>query len=145
MTLIGSQLALDGWTLRSGGARGADSAFEAGFDINDGAKQIFLPFKGYEGNKSPLYERPPQAAYDLIDSMWTDVQHRTDLVRTMFARNCQQILGPNLDEYSDLVICWTERGKPVGGTGRAIKVAQKFGIPVVNLAVEDFNINLYGF
>lgn len=145
MTTIGEQMANDGWVLRSGGAKGADTAFEAGWNKTKFAnnKQIFLPYKGYNGSKSTFTD-VPKAAYDLIDDLWDDVQDRSFLVRTMFARNCQQILGPNLDQFSDLVICWTIGGKVVGGTGRAIRVAYEFGIPVINLAIDKFDYSLYG-
>lgn len=143
MIELGMQYAERGWILRSGGARGADSAFELGYKDHPHLKEIFLPYQLYEGNKSPLYERPPQEAYDMIDLMWSDVKYRTDHVRTMFARNCQQILGANLDDPSDLVICWTRGGKVVGGTGKSIQIAKMFGIPVINLYNEEFD--LYGF
>lgn len=142
-TELGSELAAQGWTLRSGGAAGMDSAFEQGWDLVGGDKQIFLPWKGYNGNKSLLYP-PPQAAYELIDSMWSDVAYRTPGVRALFARNCQQILGPNLDEPSELVICWTKGGKIIGGTGRALDVAKKFDIQIINLAIEKLHLDLYG-
>jgi hypothetical protein len=146
MIRIGTELANDGWHLRSGGAKGADSAFEKGWTLSNfpNNKQIFLPWKGYNGNSSALIYAP-QSAYDLIDSMWDDVKDRPSDTRDYFARNCQQILGPNLDEPSDLVICWTKGGKVVRGTGRAMQVAMKYDIPIVNLAVEDFNPTLFGF
>lgn len=143
MMFIAQDYAKRGWILRSGGARGADTAFENGYKDHPHLKEIFLPYKLYEGNTSPLYERPPQAAYDLIDRMWPDVKFRSDNVRTMFARNCQQILGANLDDQSDLVICWTRFGKVVGGTGKSIQLANKFGVPVINLYNE--NVGLYDF
>jgi hypothetical protein len=33
-----------------------------------------------------------------------------------------------------VVVCWTEGGLAVGGTATAIKLAERRGIPVVNLA-----------
>lgn len=50
MTDVAKILGQHGWTLRSGGARGADTAFE------DGAKgfkrEIYLPWRGFNGHLS---------------------------------------------------------------------------------------------
>jgi hypothetical protein len=132
MTLIGKGMAERGWILRSGGAVGADSAFEKGCDLANGHKEIFLPFPRYNNHPSSLYNIPP-LAFDLIDATWKSSASRSEYVRAMFARNCQQILGSNLDDYSELVVCWTPSGKIVGGTGKAIQIALNHKIPVVNL------------
>lgn len=42
MDRLGAFLAREGWILRSGGARGADSSFEAGCDSASGRKEIFF-------------------------------------------------------------------------------------------------------
>lgn len=65
-------------------------------------------------------------------------------IRALMARNCQQVLGPNLDDPSKFVLCWTPdgcehastRSRTTGGTGLAISVASEFGIPVFNMANE---------
>ena len=49
MTRIAQGLTKVGGILRSGGARGADTAFEAGAGS---AKEIFLPYPGCQGNPS---------------------------------------------------------------------------------------------
>jgi predicted Rossmann fold nucleotide-binding protein DprA/Smf involved in DNA uptake len=55
MVKLGHYLAGRGWVLRSGGAEGADTAFEKGCDQVHGRKEIFLPWKGYNNNKSPFF------------------------------------------------------------------------------------------
>lgn len=58
------------------------------------------------------------------------------------ARNAMQILGPDLNEPCQFIICWTpdgcsnaqERTNLTGGTGQAIVHASALGIPVFNLA-----------
>ena len=132
MTQIARWLAEESWVLRSGGAVGADIAFEQGCDLANGNKEIFLPQKAYNKHTSILYT-PPKSAYDLIDTLWGDLLHRSQLVRSLFARNCQQILGADLNSPCNLVICWTRDGKDTGGTGKAIEIARKFNIPVTNL------------
>ena len=63
MSQLANWLAEENWILRSGGANGADTAFELGCDIVQGSKEIFLPEQGYNGNTSDFYS-PPQVAYD---------------------------------------------------------------------------------
>lgn len=131
MIKIGFWMAEENWTLRSGGAKGADTAFETGCDKAKGQKEIFLPQKGYNGNDSQFYNIPEEA-YNLANDKW-NLTKRNQLIRNLYARNCQQILGPNLDCSSTLVICWTKNGEAVGGTGKAIQIAGDFKIPVINL------------
>lgn len=61
------------------------------------------------------------------------------------ARNVCQIKGLNINKNSKFVICWTKDGceshltrtRKTGGTGLAISVASKLGIPIYNLKNED--------
>ncbi len=132
MSRIAQWMAEESWTLRSGGALGADVAFELGCDLAGGRKEIFLPRKLYNENLSEFFI-PPESAFKMIDTLWSDLRHRNALVRSLFARNCQQILGPTLNSPSNLVICWTRNGEDVGGTGKAIQIARMSSIPVINL------------
>jgi predicted Rossmann fold nucleotide-binding protein DprA/Smf involved in DNA uptake len=42
LTKVATKLRKEGWVLRSGAAREADSAFEAGADAAHGGKEIYL-------------------------------------------------------------------------------------------------------
>lgn len=139
MKEIAKYLAQHHWTLRSGGADGADLAFELGCDEAGGTKEIFLPWKGFNGSTSQLYN-PTQAAFDLaatIHPAWNRLSYGA---KKLHARNAHQVLGINLDEPAGLVICWTKGGKEVGGTATAIKIAKQNNIRVVNLAIEDMDV-----
>ena len=57
-----------------------------------------------------------------------------DYVRGLMARNAMIVLGPTLREPVDCVLCWTPGGKPTGGTGHALRLADEAGIPILNLA-----------
>ena len=61
MRVIARELATRGWLLRSGGSPGADSAFEQGCDEGHGRKEIFLPWQGFNGSESHLYDTPAEA------------------------------------------------------------------------------------
>ena len=52
LTFIAQQLQKKGYCLRSGGAPCCDTAFENGASI---LKEIFLPWKGFNGSTSDLY------------------------------------------------------------------------------------------
>lgn len=109
------------YILRSGGAQGADSAFEDG--VPQGSrKEIF-----YANDKLPLWT-----------NVFTDMFHPApdklkDYPRKLMNRNAMQILGRDGDTPVEFVVCWTRDGKYAGGTGQAIRIAEYFGIPVFNL------------
>lgn len=141
MISIGSALASAGWVLRSGGADGADAAFERGCDLVSGQKEIFLPWKAFNKSTSPLHIIPDNA-YLLgreIHPAWNNLSMGA---KKLHARNTQQILGKDLNSPTDLVICWTKDGKIVGGTATAIKLATNNSIRVINLAIENINIDI---
>lgn len=135
---IALYLANQGWTLRSGGADGADLAFEYG--AGDGEKEIFLPWKGFNKNPSPLYQIP-EKAFEISAPYHPDWKYLKEPVRKLMARNAQQVLGKNLDTPVEFVICWAPDGctrgenrtKATGGTGQAIAIASSRNIPVFNL------------
>lgn len=128
--LFGSQNIL----LRSGGANGADAAFEKGCIEVNGPKEIFLPFKGFNGNASLLY-KVSKAALKLAESVHPAWHNCDWKARNFHARNCYQILGANLDDPVNFVVCWTFKGNTVGGTATAINLAKRYQIPVFNFAI----------
>src|SRR5690348_5431489 len=79
-----------GYILRSGGADGADTAFEQGAS----SKQIFLPWKGFNGNPSPFY-RIPVIAFDIAANHHPAWLKLKPAVQCLMARNVQQVLGPD--------------------------------------------------
>ncbi len=122
-----------GWLLRSGGADGADLAFETGFIVGNGAMEIYLPWRKFNGNQSLLYTVSDEALEmaSEIHPAWSKCGRGA---RLLHGRNCYQILGRNLNRPSDVVVCWTKGGKLVGGTRTALVLAEKHDIPIINLA-----------
>jgi len=134
MERIGYSLGSRGILLRSGGAHGADLAFETGCDASEtGRKEIFVPWNGFNGIKL-LYPIPDEA-FEMASKLHPAWHRLTLGARKMHARNCMQVLGPNLDTPTGAVICWTKDGKDVGGTRTAIVLARQYNIPVINLAL----------
>ncbi|MEG3641631.1 hypothetical protein [Magnetococcus sp. PR-3] len=153
MTRIAERLGYRGHTLPSGGASGADNAFEQGAIQSSGKMEIFLPYPGFEGRN------PDQRRYFLIDKGNEIFMPALDLafhyhplgermplnVTPYMVRNCFQVLGVDLKSPVDRVICWTRDGaisaeetSPyTGGTGQAIRIAHDQGITISNLQRPD--------
>src|SRR5690606_25414882 len=94
-TRFATLLAKNGIMLRSGGADGLDRAFEEGCDLGGGSKEIFLPWKGFNGNTSELYT-PSEEAYEIAAKYHPRWGSLKEIVRKLMARNSHQILGPDL-------------------------------------------------
>ncbi len=127
MTRIAARLALDGYTLRSGGAVGADQAFEQGATL----KAIFF-----------AHDATP-AAMNVAAALHPAWNRCSPFARRLHGRNAFQVLGAALDSPSDFLICWTADGCihhnartiNTGGTGTAISIASTNGVPVHNLSL----------
>ena len=128
------RLARWGFVLRSGGAPGADAAFEVGSDRAGGSKEIYLPWKGFNGNRSERYVIPREAfaLAEEFHPLGRGLRSKP-AVHKLMARNCQQILGQNLDSPVAFVACWTSGGRLLGGTAQALRIARERGIRVANL------------
>jgi hypothetical protein len=124
MRLLATKLETFGYMLRSGGAVGADSAFESGI-INPLNKEIFYA------------DDATDSAIKYASNFHPAWYKCTDYVRNLHGRNSMILLGKNLDEPVKFVICYTENGKDVGGTGLGIRIAQNQHIPVFNLFFEE--------
>lgn len=143
-----SAMAHMGFTLRSGGAEGADEAFEAGSNMGNGSKEIYLPYKGFRKNESPLYgsSKEARAIAKTFHPKWSNLGNNG---RDFMGRNAYQILGSDLDTPVDFVLCWTPNGKITGGTGQALRHAAALEIPIFNFAthsedeISDFIFALY--
>lgn len=132
-------LAKRGYTLRSGGASGADTAFELGA----GPKDIYLPWRGFNGHRHGIVVgdderlRGISARYHPAWAKLSDPLSETfsDAVCRLHTRNAAQILGHTEPVVlSDFVLCWTPRARAGGGTGQAIRIAKAYGVPVYDLA-----------
>lgn len=139
MTKVGQYLAGLGFVLRSGGANGADSYFEKGCDLASGPKEIYLPWNGFNGNKSLLYP-PSQTCIDIAKKYHPAWEKLSQGAQKLQARNANQILGLDLKTPSSFVICWTKNGAGQGGTGQAIRMANDYKIPVFDMGKYSFEI-----
>lgn len=113
MKQIARHLALNGVTLRSGAAEGADQAFEIGCDSVNGPKEIFLPWKGFSDSTSSLVVYD-QRAFDYVDQFHPGAHNLSQGARKLQARNSHQVLGWNLETPADFIVCYTPKGKRSG-------------------------------
>jgi hypothetical protein len=133
MERFGAELARRGWTLRSGGAIGADSAFEKGAREAGGRCEIYLPWPGYNQHaEARLVEASPEA-YDVMARIHPVFARLPKSSRRLHARNAHQILGADLRSPVEMVVCWTPGARGRGGTGSAIRLARSWEIPVHDL------------
>jgi hypothetical protein len=131
---LAAVLARAGFVLRSGGASGADAAFEAGSDRAGGLKEIYLPWKGFNGSQSERYVVPKEALAlaEEFHPLGRGLRAK-QAVHKFMARNCQQVLGQTLDSPVGFVVCWTAGGQLVGGSAQVLRIAREQGIRVANL------------
>lgn len=119
MVGIGRNFAMRDYTLRSGGARGADSAFEK-FATR---KEIFT---AYDSQFHPAWFTHASRYHP----KWGKL---AQYAKELHARNSAIMLGAALDTPVDFVVCWTADGKASGGTGQALRIAADLGIEIYNL------------
>lgn len=137
MTGIARFLSTESYILRSGGAPGADTAFEAGAGDS---KEIFVPWIGF----APGTVIVPDKRHDELVNKFHPAPHKLSSGGwKLMARNCCQILGEDLQTPVRFVICWTKDGKPSGGTGFAMRLAASRNIPIFNLNGGSSNLRTF--
>lgn len=140
---IGEQLGRLGFTLRSGRAPGADSAFEKGARKARANSEIFIPWRGFpKGSTLASYpaivfdgleNAQKLAAIESVRRYHPAPDRLPNGAFKLMARNYCQMFGPSVNSLaSAFVVCYTSDGQASGGTGQAIRMAQDGNIPVLN-------------
>ena len=127
MTLLARKLDKAGWTLRSGGAQGADQAFEDGASTSK--KEIFYA-------KDATSE-----AMEIARRFHPNWGACAPFAQKLHGRNAFQVLGKDLKTPSRFLVCWTpdacfsheDRSRQTGGTGTAISIADHYNVQIFNL------------
>jgi hypothetical protein len=107
-----------GYILRSGGAMGADTAFEEGSDDKNiiyTANHASLHSMDYASNFHPAWDKC------------------NDYARKLHGRNAMIIMGSDLRSPVSFVICYA-KDENKGGTSLGIRIARANNIPIINLA-----------
>ena len=145
-----------GFALSTGGAHGADKAFEAGALRTDAPVTVHTPWPGYNGYRPG---RDPESDIDVVHPRPGDAVRGQSFLhlarkhhpawdrcrcgaRALFLRNVSILAGALDDDGTVLPVCaviaWnpngSAHGREAGGTGHTLRVAAELGIPVVNLS-----------
>ena len=156
MSDVAQTLGDAGCALSTGGAAGADRAFEAGALRTDAPVTVHTPWPGYNGYRPG---RDPESDIDVIHPKAGDTIRGSSFLhlarkhhpawdrcrrgaRALFLRNVSILAGALDDDGTVLavraVIAWTPNGgahgREAGGTGHTLRIAAELGIPVVNLS-----------
>ena len=129
-------LSRKGYTLRSGGADGADLAFEIGVNSVNGMKEIYLPWKGFNNSNSTLVVKEGEA-YEIAEKFHPYWHNLKPGARKLQARNSHQVLGYDLKTPSNFVLCYTPKGSRKGGTGQALRIADEYGIEIFDFGLYE--------
>ncbi len=157
MAVIARRLAALGWTVRHGGARGADQAFHRGALDAGGDIELYLPWPDYERDRLAelaaaaddpdglilTQDRPSAHAYEIAARFHPRWDRLATPTQALLARDAHQVLGRDLMTPAGMVICWTSDGsldgstRTSGGTGQTLRIAAHYDVAVFNLARAD--------
>ena len=137
---LASWLEKQNYILRTGDAVGVDSIFALGVK-NESNKCVFTP-------KDATYEAELIAA-----RFHPKFKQLSRAAQLLHSRNVFQVLGKELNNPSEFLVCWTKDGackenwpsRKTGGTGQALRIAFGYGVPVFNLSVNGHLQNLKDF
>lgn len=149
---IGEVAKKNNWQLRSGGAEGMDSMFEAVWGEN---KQIFIPWEGFNGRHdgvdgAMLIEDPMAIANAVglvskVHPVWKSLKKEA---KNLHTRNVFQALGPEINHIPDTCIFYAPvaaDGEIEGGTRTAVVICRSHNVPTYNLRNTDDAIKLRAF
>src|SRR6056297_493208 len=110
MYKLGSKLAKEGYILRSGGAKGADTAFEKGVADKQGDMEIYLPYNSYQNRKKdnenyfvPTNFNNYKKAVLIADKFHPTFHELSATEKKFIVRDIYQVLGRDLKTLSDFV------------------------------------------
>jgi predicted NAD-dependent protein-ADP-ribosyltransferase YbiA (DUF1768 family) len=157
MTEVAKYLDDLGYTLQTGftfkdkttglDEEGADKAF------SDGAKNkiLFGPsgIRNTVNGKTSLDTYNPNVTIisnDVVKEIHPAPERLSSGAIKLMARNTNQIFGKNLDSTVDFVIFYSPETnnplRPKGGTGQAVEMARRKGIPTINMANDNWRDEL---
>jgi ribonuclease HI/ABC-type multidrug transport system fused ATPase/permease subunit len=146
--LLAEELANQGYVLRTGGAKGADTAFMEGCDKAHGKKEVFYPMDKHV-NENTVAEA--KSIHPKWESCLNPEKKRQEDARAKekgykiskypFAvrahcRNMKIINGDQLNNKVEFTIAYQDVNQTAGGTWQGIHYSEKLGIKVYNLYLE---------
>lgn len=126
-----------GWHLHTGGASVADMTFAEGATAK--RRSLYLPWKRLKGLLGPDCHVLRGDQYEACARVASEAHPARDrckpAVRKRHACNAAILLTPSCGRPVKAIVCRTPDGKTVGGTGVGIRIAERYGFPVFNLAL----------
>ena len=119
---LGRALAEAGWTLRTGGAAGAESAFERGCDAVGGRKELVGRPADIESASAQFW---PETLLP-----WAQLSANT---RALLAQSACQILGPDLDAPAKFLAYWKSTDGRSFEIDHALQIAAAHAVPCVRI------------
>ena len=106
--------------------------FEIGCDRANGKKEIYLPWKNFNGNKSNLIFDDDIEAINIAKKYHPAYNGLSQGAKRLISRDSYQVLGKDLKTPSKYIICYTDG---TGGTSQALRIAEdiQINIPIFNL------------
>lgn len=153
LRLVIAAYAARGYGIRTGDAAAADQA------TREAAKAAGAPLRVFAVSKqacpdtvcfTSLPHQIQRQAFDLVDELHP-AKWLKPFVKQLHARNSNQVKGEGLDDPSERVVLWALKSEfgddgrlsnVAGGTGQAVRVAHKFGIPAYNLDLPEHRAQL---
>lgn len=138
--IIAILLAHDGHVCATGAEPGADQAFAEGTLLAEGPVQLHIPWHSYEqawrskikGNiRTFILEDTDLEAYNSVSMFHPAFNKLSPSVKALHARKY------NIIKNASFVVCWTEKGQPIGSTGQAIRIATYLHLPIYNLGHKE--------
>lgn len=135
VNIIVEKLVKKSFILRSGGANGMDTIFENAQDKFYGDKEIYLPWKNFNNNKSSLFNISDDA-FKMAKNFHPYFESCSYGAKKLHSRNCYQVLGLYLNYPSELVVYWKNPNKS-SGTDQALRIAKFYSIPTFNIFINN--------
>lgn len=136
MKMIGEELAHQGYVLRTGGAKGADTAFMEGCDKAKGIKEIFYPSDIHVNAKTLKIAKEIHGHWEYCENKQPKPGNKYSFPVQAHCRNMKIINGDLLNNPVEFTIAYQDINQVTGGTWQGIKYSKKLGIKVYNLFVE---------
>lgn len=157
MEAVADKLAREGYVLRSGGAYGADLAFQRGAnkpfqrgqDILTHPPIVYLPWEGFnlQIQKNVLgqyivvsYHPLRDKARQIVSEVHPAWDKCSQGAKALHTRNAYQVLGDDLNTPSSFCLLWAEpdgTDAVKGGTNTAYQLCKRHGVPTYNLYYPD--------
>lgn len=136
MTKAAQMLESKGFTLNTGvGVKGKKEGADKAFSDGTNVKNLFSPEE--QGSR----EREQKIAVEIHPAP----SKLTPVGLQLMARNTNQVFGDDLNTPVDFVLFYAKEGnniRPEGGTGQAVEMARRKGIPTINMAESNWEAQL---